>query len=226
MKSKRANTKDVPTTTDPAILVGDLRELIQSARQTVARGVNAALVTLYWQMGQRIRTVILREQRAGYGEKILPTLSSKLGCHRRLRRLVVIDLKLGRFAPADIGQMEIYLRWLKKHEMQPWEEEPLGLILCSEKSNERVEVFELAARAFTPGDQTPPCVVLWLDPERVWSTTLPALRLVVQELYTLGSYAPEDRIGPPLWLRCIEGRTIEGAPAPNVTPIFYLPGLN
>jgi len=66
--------------------------------------------------------------------------------HRRLRRLVAIDLKLGRFAPGDLGQMEFYLRWLKKHEMRPGEEEPLGLILCAEKSDERVEVFELESR--------------------------------------------------------------------------------
>src|SRR5207245_2808591 len=56
--------------------------------------------------------------------------------HRRLRRLVVIDLKLGRLVPGDLGQMEFFLRWLKKHEMQPGEEEPLGLILCAEKSDE------------------------------------------------------------------------------------------
>jgi len=66
--------------------------------------------------------------------------------HRGLRRLVAIDLKLGRFAPADVGQMEFYLRWLKKHEMRRGEEDPLGLILCAEKSDERVEVFELESR--------------------------------------------------------------------------------
>ena len=66
--------------------------------------------------------------------------------HRRLRRLVVMDLKLGKFAPSDVGQLEFYLRWLKKHEMRPGEEEPLGLILCAEKSDERIEVFELAER--------------------------------------------------------------------------------
>ena len=66
--------------------------------------------------------------------------------HRRLRRLVVIDLKLGKFAPGDVGQMEFYLCWLKKHETRRGEEEPLGLILCAEKSDERVEVFELASR--------------------------------------------------------------------------------
>ena len=66
--------------------------------------------------------------------------------HRRLQRLVAIELKLGRFAPADVGQMEFYLRWLKKNEMRPNEEEPIGLILCAEKSDERVEVLELESR--------------------------------------------------------------------------------
>ena len=66
--------------------------------------------------------------------------------HRGLRRLVAIDLKLGKFTPGDLGQMEFYLRWLKKHEMRPGEDEPLGLILCAEKSDERVEIFELESR--------------------------------------------------------------------------------
>ena len=66
--------------------------------------------------------------------------------HRRLRRLVAIELKLGRFAPADVGQMEFYLRWLKKNELRPGEEAPIGLILCAEKSDERVELLELESR--------------------------------------------------------------------------------
>ncbi|HEY0983600.1 MAG TPA: PDDEXK nuclease domain-containing protein, partial [Schlesneria sp.] len=53
--------------------------------------------------------------------------------HRRLRRLVAIDLKLGRFQAADKGQMELYLRWLEQHEMRPEEDVPLGLILCADK---------------------------------------------------------------------------------------------
>ena len=63
--------------------------------------------------------------------------------HRRLRRLVVVDLKLGKFQAADKGQMELYLRWLAKYERQPNEESPLGLILCAEKSTEHVELLEL-----------------------------------------------------------------------------------
>jgi hypothetical protein len=57
--------------------------------------------------------------------------------------LVVIELKLGKFMPADFGQTEFYLRWLDKYERKPWEESPIGLILCSEKSNERVELLAL-----------------------------------------------------------------------------------
>ncbi len=63
--------------------------------------------------------------------------------HRELRRLVVIELKLGKFMPADFGQTEFYLRWLDKYERKPWEESPIGLILCSEKSNERIELLAL-----------------------------------------------------------------------------------
>jgi predicted nuclease of restriction endonuclease-like (RecB) superfamily len=63
--------------------------------------------------------------------------------HRKLRRLVAIELKLGPFEAAHKGQMELYLRWLEKHEMQPGEESPLGLILCADKSDEQVELLQL-----------------------------------------------------------------------------------
>jgi predicted nuclease of restriction endonuclease-like (RecB) superfamily len=300
-----------------APLLADIRELILSARQNVARGVNSALVMLYWRVGARLRVEILRESRAEYGKEILSTLSKELVMefgrgfswpnlsrmmafseafpeakivatlskelgwshfveiiplnkplqrefyaemcrierwsvrllrrkiggmlyertalsrkpdklatlelrqlreedkltpdlvfrdpyfldflglkgaysekdlesailrelqeflvelgsdfaflarqkrivvdgedfyldllffHRRLRRLVIIDLKLRRVVPGDLGQMEFYLRWLKRNEMRTGEEEPLGLILCAEKSDERIEVFELENR--------------------------------------------------------------------------------
>jgi len=319
---------------NPAALLTDVRQLILSARQTVAHGVNAALVMLHWQIGQRVRRDILKEKRAEYGEEIVATLSRQLTAefgrgfaeknlrrmvqfaevfpearivatlsrqlgwshfvellplqkhlqrdfyaemcrverwsvrtlrrkiggmlyertglskkptalaemelkqlreedrltpdlvfrdpyfldflglrgtysekdletailreleaflvelgsdfaflarqkrivvdgedfyidllfyHRRLRRLVVIDLKLGKFAPGDAGQMEFYLRWLKKHEMRAGEEDPLGLILCAEKSDERVEVFELATRGIRIAEyltQLPPKKIL------------------------------------------------------------------
>ena len=63
--------------------------------------------------------------------------------HRGLRRLVAIELKLGDFQPGDKGQMELYLRWLEKHDMQPGEEPPIGLILCAGKKRETIELLEL-----------------------------------------------------------------------------------
>jgi predicted nuclease of restriction endonuclease-like (RecB) superfamily len=63
--------------------------------------------------------------------------------HRRLRRLIAIDLKLGRFQAADKGQMELYLRWLERYEQHAGEESPLGLILCAGKSAEHVELLRL-----------------------------------------------------------------------------------
>ncbi len=296
-------------------LLQDLLEMIASARQDVARSVNSALVMLYWKVGQRIHKEILKEKRADYGEKIVPTLSAQLVAefgsgfdkrnlfnmirfaevfpdlkivhtlcaqlswshfrliiyleeelqrdfyaemarierwsvrtlqkkitgmlfertalskkpaelakqelaalreedkltpdlvfrdpyfldflglkgayaekdieaailrelenfiielgagfsfvarqkritvdnedyhidllfyHRKLRRLVAIDLKLGKFQAADKGQMELYLRWLEKYEQQPGEESPVGLILCAGKSEEHVELLQLS----------------------------------------------------------------------------------
>ncbi|MBF0548663.1 MAG: DUF1016 family protein [Candidatus Riflebacteria bacterium] len=303
-----------PTAINNQALLSDLRELIEQARLKVSQAVNAGLVTLYWNIGQRIRSEILKEQRAEYGEKILHTLSAKLvrdygrgfsvksllhmirfaevfpdfqivsalmrqlswthflsiiylknhlqrefyaemcriekwstrtlqtkigtllfertavakkpenvinkeidelreedkltpdlifrdpyvldflqlhdsygekdieaailremasflmelGAgftfvarqkriqigkddfyldllfyHRKLRRLIAIELKYGSFEPAHKGQMELYLRWLDKYERQPDEESPIGIILCAEKSNEVVELMEL-----------------------------------------------------------------------------------
>jgi predicted nuclease of restriction endonuclease-like (RecB) superfamily len=295
-------------------LLGDLRQLIEAAREQTARAVNSTLVTMYWQIGKRIREDVLKEQRAGYGQEIVATLSKQLIAeygkgfdrrnlfymirfaevfpdeqivnalrsqlswthfrellpiddglkrdfyaelcrverwstrtlrhkiehllyertavsrkpdvliakdiaalrdddrltpdmvfrdpyfldflglsgqhveqdvedailreleafilemgtdfafvarqkritvdnedyyldllfyHRRLRCLVAVDLKLGKFQAADKGQMELYLRWLQKHDMQPGEEPPLGLILCADKSDEHVELLQL-----------------------------------------------------------------------------------
>lgn len=59
-------------------LLADVREMIIAGRQTMAQGVNSALVLLFWNVGRRIRTDILKEKRAGYGERIVHALSGKL----------------------------------------------------------------------------------------------------------------------------------------------------
>lgn len=297
-----------------ASLLTDVRELIQQTRAATARAVNSSLVMLYWEIGERVRREVLREQRAEYGQEIVPTLSAQLSAeygrgfgkrnlfrmiqfaeqfpdraivsalskqlgwshlveiialeddlkrefyaemcrvegwsvrtlrekisgmlfertalskkpaelarqelanlresdrlspdlvfrdpyfldflglkdtyserdleaailremesfllelgngftfvarqkrividaedfyldllfyHRKLRRLVAIDLKLDKFKAAYKGQMELYLRWLEKHDMQPGEESPLGLILCEHAGQEQIELLQL-----------------------------------------------------------------------------------
>lgn len=63
--------------------------------------------------------------------------------HRKLKRLVAIELKIGKFEAAHKGQMELYLKWLDKYEKQEGENSPLGLILCAESSREQVELLEM-----------------------------------------------------------------------------------
>lgn len=63
--------------------------------------------------------------------------------HRRLKRLVALELKLGDFKAEYKGQMELYLRWLNKYERRPGEKAPMGLILCAGKKDERIELLEL-----------------------------------------------------------------------------------
>ena len=63
--------------------------------------------------------------------------------HRKLRRLIAVDLKIGNFEAADKGQMELYLGWLKKYACEPGEADPLGMILCAGKSEEHIALLEL-----------------------------------------------------------------------------------
>jgi hypothetical protein len=93
-------------------------------------------------------------------------------------------------------------------------------------SHSLLNALRTAAQAYAPGDQIAPCAVLWTDPDRLWESLMPQLQLLMPELYVLGSYAAEKRIGPALWLRCIEARVIDGAPPTGTVPIFYLPGIS
>jgi predicted nuclease of restriction endonuclease-like (RecB) superfamily len=63
--------------------------------------------------------------------------------HRQLKRLIAIEIKINDFKPEYKGQMELYLRWLDKHERRADEEPPMGLILCAGKKSERIELLEL-----------------------------------------------------------------------------------
>jgi len=65
--------------------------------------------------------------------------------NRKLKRLVVVELKQGSFKPEYKGQMELYLRWLAQYEREPDENMPLGIILCAGKNTEQIELLELGA---------------------------------------------------------------------------------
>jgi predicted nuclease of restriction endonuclease-like (RecB) superfamily len=83
--------------------------------------------------------------------------------HRRLRRLVAIDLKLEAFQPAHTGQMELYLRWLDKNERLAEEKAPIGLILCAGADAEQVELLQLDEKSIRVAEyltELPPLEIL------------------------------------------------------------------
>lgn len=89
--------------------------------------------------------------------------------HRRLARLIAIDLKLGRFEAGYKGQMELYLRWLDQHERcTEHEDAPLGLILCSGKNEEQIELLQLNQGEIRVAD---------------YLTALPAKKLLAAKLH-------------------------------------------
>lgn len=87
--------------------------------------------------------------------------------HRKLKRLIAIELKLGKFKAAYKGQMELYLRWLDKNEKQAGEETPLGLILCAEGGQEQLELLQLEKSGIKVAE---------------YLTELPDLKLLKQKL--------------------------------------------
>lgn len=83
--------------------------------------------------------------------------------HRHLRRLVAIELKLESFQPSHKGQMELYLRWLDKHERAVGEEPPIGLILCASADAEQIELLQLDEASIRVAEylvELPPVAVL------------------------------------------------------------------
>jgi predicted nuclease of restriction endonuclease-like (RecB) superfamily len=88
--------------------------------------------------------------------------------HRRLRSLLIVDLKVGRFSYADAGQMHLYLNYAREHWMKPGENPPVGLILCAEKG---------AAEAHYALDNLPNKILA-----AEYQTVLPDETLIAREL--------------------------------------------
>ncbi|WP_309713563.1 PDDEXK nuclease domain-containing protein [Armatimonas sp.] len=86
-------------------------------------------------------TFVARQQRIVIGGKSHQI--DLLFYHRKLKRLVVIELKIGPFEAAHKGQLELYMSWLNKNEREPGEESPIGIILCTEASQEEIELLQI-----------------------------------------------------------------------------------
>lgn len=99
--------------------------------------------------------------------------------HRGLKRLIAIDLKLGKFKAAYKGQMELYLRWLDKYERKTGEESPIGLILCAEKRQEQIELLELAEGNIRVAE---------------YLTTLPSKEILAKKLHLAIEIARNNKI--------------------------------
>jgi predicted nuclease of restriction endonuclease-like (RecB) superfamily len=97
--------------------------------------------------------------------------------HRYLHRLVAVELKLESFQPAHVGQMDLYLRWLDKHERAPGEESPIGLILCASSDAEQVELLQLDAKSIRVSE---------------YLTELPPLKLLQTRLHQALEHAREQ----------------------------------
>ncbi len=81
-----------------------------------------------------------------------------------------------------------------------------------------------AATLRAPDGVGAPVALLWTDADAQWKPLLPALQKVLPQLYLLGPYAPEERQGPVIWLKCIVERSLpDVAPEEGVVPILYLP---
>jgi len=89
--------------------------------------------------------------------------------NRKLKRLVAIDLKLGLFQHKYKSQMELYLGWLSKHELEAGENPPLGIILCAGKRREQVELLEMGTSGIHVAE---------------YLTGLPSRKLLEQKLHS------------------------------------------
>jgi len=88
-------------------------------------------------------------------------------------------------------------------------------------------VLESLARLIsTPDGEVPPAAILWPDAEGQWKSLVAILRGRVPHLYELGTFAPDDHIGPAIWLVCAVARTLpDHSPPAGTVPILYLPGV-
>ena len=83
------------------------------------------------------------------------------------------------------------------------------------------------AAVFNAEIQVAPACILWPDKDRQWEAAIPRLQVELSDLLILGDYAPDLRVGPAIWLRCVlAGKTTDVELPSDRIPIFYLPGVS
>jgi predicted nuclease of restriction endonuclease-like (RecB) superfamily len=100
--------------------------------------------------------------------------------NRKLRRLIALDLKIGDFKAEYKGQMELYLRWLAKYDQEPSDQPPLGIILCTGKKHEQIELLELDKAGIHVADY-----LTVLPPREVFEQKIQSALLIAQERFAL-----------------------------------------
>jgi predicted nuclease of restriction endonuclease-like (RecB) superfamily len=108
--------------------------------------------------------------------------------NRYLKRIIVIELKTTPFKPAHKGQMEFYLNWLDKHERQPDEDSPIGIILCTDKDKEMIKLFDLVSNNIHVAQY-----LTVLPPKEVFEQKVQEIINKTMELYPIVSQNEEDK---------------------------------
>jgi hypothetical protein len=84
-----------------------------------------------------------------------------------------------------------------------------------------------SAGRYNPGDAVAPAAVLWTDADGQWRPLVAQLRPLMPELLTLGEYAPEERTGPAIWLRCVIEQMLPEVVIPDTAiPVIYMPNVS
>jgi predicted nuclease of restriction endonuclease-like (RecB) superfamily len=104
------------------------------------KAILADIQTFILEFGRGFSFVAKQKRMIIDGEDVVLDL---LFYNRILRRLVAVDLKLGRFEASHKGEMELFLNWLDKHERQPGEEAPIGIILYATANREKIELLNM-----------------------------------------------------------------------------------
>ena len=106
--------------------------------------------------------------------------------HRRLKALVLVDLKIGALTHADISQMKLYLNWARRYDKQEGENDPIGLILCGSKNEQVIELL-LADPADSVDERIKVAQYLLLDSQDALKERLARISAAYDQIHGSGT---------------------------------------